>query len=72
MYLMTLYLALHNVWSPIMAALFAGNAVVVKCSEQVVWSSTWFVDVIKECLRVCGQDPELVQVRNEPSVLQEY
>ncbi|KAJ3534463.1 hypothetical protein NM688_g7133 [Phlebia brevispora] len=53
---------LHNAWSPIMAALFAGNAVVVKCSEQVIWSTMFFVDVIKECLRACGQDPELVQL----------
>lgn len=54
--------ALHNAWSPILAALFSGNAIVVKCSEHVAWSSKWFVDVIKECLRACNFDPELVQV----------
>lgn len=54
--------ALHNVWSPVLAALFSGNAIVVKCSEHVAWSSKWFVDVIKECLRACNFDPELVQV----------
>ena len=59
--------ALHNAWSPIMAALFAGNAIVLKCSESVFWSTTWFVDVIKESLRACGQDPELVQVRADAS-----
>ncbi|KAF8506648.1 Aldedh-domain-containing protein [Russula emetica] len=53
---------LHNSWSPILAALFAGNAIVIKCSEYVAWSSTWFVDAIKECLRVCNFDPELVQL----------
>ncbi|TFK56634.1 Aldedh-domain-containing protein [Heliocybe sulcata] len=53
---------LHNAWSPILAGLFAGNAVVVKCSEQVIWSTQWFVGAIKECLRVCGYDPELVQL----------
>ncbi|KAI0275120.1 meiotic sister-chromatid recombination aldehyde dehydrogenase [Gloeopeniophorella convolvens] len=53
---------LHNAWSPILAALFAGNAIVLKCSEQVFWSTRWFVDVIKECLRACNFDPELVQV----------
>ncbi|KAH9178669.1 Aldedh-domain-containing protein [Lactarius sanguifluus] len=53
---------LHNAWSPVLAALFSGNAVVVKCSEHVAWSSKWFVDVIKECLRACNFDPELVQL----------
>jgi len=53
---------LHNLFSPILAAIFAGNGVVVKCSESVVWSSQWFIGAIKECLRTCGQDPELVQL----------
>ncbi|KZT08679.1 meiotic sister-chromatid recombination aldehyde dehydrogenase [Laetiporus sulphureus 93-53] len=53
---------LHNAWSPIIAALFAGNAVVLKCSEQVIWSSRWFVGTIQECLRACGHDPGLVQL----------
>lgn len=54
-------LALHNSWSPIIAALFAGNGIVLKCSEKVVWSTGWFVGAITECLRACGHDPELVQ-----------
>ncbi|RDB24175.1 hypothetical protein Hypma_008675 [Hypsizygus marmoreus] len=53
---------LHNAWSPILAAIFAGNGIVLKCSENVIWSTTWFVGAINECLRVCGHDPELVQV----------
>jgi len=53
---------LHNAWSPILTALFAGNAIVIKCSEHVAWSSAWFVNVIKECLRACNFDPELVQL----------
>jgi acyl-CoA reductase-like NAD-dependent aldehyde dehydrogenase len=55
-------IALHNAWSPILAAIFSGNGVVLKCSEQVVWSTTWFVNVIQKCLRICGHDPELIQV----------
>lgn len=55
--------ALHNVLSPIVAGLFAGNAVVVKCSEHVAWSSTYFVGAVKERLTECGWDPDLVQVR---------
>ncbi|KAF8232284.1 meiotic sister-chromatid recombination aldehyde dehydrogenase [Tricholoma matsutake] len=53
---------LHNAWSPILAAIFSGNGIVLKCSENVIWSTTWFVDAIQACLRACGHDPELVQV----------
>ncbi|KAI0322987.1 meiotic sister-chromatid recombination aldehyde dehydrogenase [Amylostereum chailletii] len=53
---------LHNAWSPVLAALFAGNGVVLKCSEHVIWSTTWFIDVIKQCLRACDFDPEIVQL----------
>jgi acyl-CoA reductase-like NAD-dependent aldehyde dehydrogenase len=55
-------IALHNALSPIMASIFAGNGVVLKCSEHVIWSTNWYVRAVKECLRACGHDPELVQV----------
>jgi acyl-CoA reductase-like NAD-dependent aldehyde dehydrogenase len=54
--------ALHNAWSPILAAIFAGNGIVLKCSENVIWSTTWFVGAITRCLEICGHDPDLVQV----------
>ncbi|KAJ7929198.1 Aldehyde/histidinol dehydrogenase [Mycena leptocephala] len=53
---------LHNAWSPIIASLFAGNAIVLKCSENVFWSTQWFVGAIRMCLQACGHDPELVQL----------
>ncbi|KAF8894722.1 Aldehyde/histidinol dehydrogenase [Infundibulicybe gibba] len=53
---------LHNAWSPILASIFSGNAIVLKCSENVLWSTNWFVGAITECLRVLKHDPELVQV----------
>ncbi|KIY65379.1 ALDH-like protein, partial [Cylindrobasidium torrendii FP15055 ss-10] len=53
---------LHNAWSPILAGIFSGNGVVLKCSEQVIWSSTWFVEIIQNCLKACGHSPDLVQV----------
>ncbi|KZZ93257.1 Aldehyde/histidinol dehydrogenase [Moelleriella libera RCEF 2490] len=31
----------HNMMGPVVAALFTGNAVVVKVSEQTAWSSAW-------------------------------
>lgn len=53
---------LHNAWSPIIASIFAGNGIVLKCSENVIWSTSYFVEAIQACLRVCGHDPELVQL----------
>lgn len=64
--LMLLHSALHNAWSPILASIFAGNAVVLKCSEHVIWSTSWFVGAIEECLRKCGHNPDIVQVRPQP------
>ncbi|AAS50291.1 AAL075Wp [Eremothecium gossypii ATCC 10895] len=52
----------HNTLGPIIASTFAGNGVVIKCSEQVVWSSEFFVKLARESLKVCGHDPELVQL----------
>lgn len=52
----------HNLLGPIIAALFTGNAIVVKCSEQVVWSSEFFIQVVRKCLEACGENPDLVQL----------
>jgi len=53
---------MHNLLSPILASIFAGNSIVVKCSEHVAWSSQWFVGAIRECITACGWDPEIVQL----------
>lgn len=52
----------HNVMGPVIASVFAGNAIVVKASELVAWSAQYFVEGMRECLRVSGCDPELVQL----------
>lgn len=52
----------HNLMGPIIAALFTGNAIVVKCSEQVVWSSEFFTTLVRKCLEACGESPDLVQL----------
>lgn len=52
----------HNLLGPIIASLFTGNAIVVKCSEQVVWSSQWFIKLVQSALIACGHDPNLVQL----------
>ncbi|KAI5464481.1 Aldehyde/histidinol dehydrogenase [Mariannaea sp. PMI_226] len=52
----------HNMMGPIISALFAGNGIVVKVSEQCVWSSHYFSNIIRGALVVHGFDPKLVQV----------
>ncbi|SCU86928.1 LAMI_0D04104g1_1 [Lachancea mirantina] len=52
----------HNLLGPIIAAIFSGNAIVIKCSENVVWSSRYFISLVRECLVACGHDPNLVQL----------
>lgn len=51
----------HNLMNPVSAALFSGNAVVVKASEHAVWSSVHFARVVRRALAVCGVDPDLMQ-----------
>ncbi|KAG1836232.1 Aldehyde/histidinol dehydrogenase [Suillus subluteus] len=53
--------SLHNAWSPIIASIFAGNAVALKASEHVIWSMEWFVGAIHKCLEVLGYDADIVQ-----------
>ncbi|VVT50506.1 uncharacterized protein SAPINGB_P002786 [Magnusiomyces paraingens] len=53
---------LHNLMGPIVASIFSGNGIVVKCSESVVWSSKYFIKIAKQALKVNGFDPDLVNV----------
>jgi acyl-CoA reductase-like NAD-dependent aldehyde dehydrogenase len=45
---------------PIISALFTGNAIVVKNSEQTAWSSAYFVDIVRSALSACGHSTDLV------------
>lgn len=51
----------HNMMGPIISALFTGNAIVVKVSEQTAWSSSFFANVAKGALIAHGHDPQLIQ-----------
>lgn len=51
----------HNFISPVISALFSGNAIVVKPSEQTCWSAEYFLKVIRGALLACGHSKELVQ-----------
>lgn len=50
----------HNLIGPIISALFCGNAIVVKNSEQTAWSSTYFASMVRCALAACGHDSDLV------------
>ncbi|KAG9250098.1 Aldehyde/histidinol dehydrogenase [Emericellopsis atlantica] len=51
----------HNLIGPVISALFAGNAIVVKVSENTAWSSAYFANVVRGALAAHGHDPALVQ-----------
>ncbi|CAG8454984.1 9445_t:CDS:2 [Cetraspora pellucida] len=51
----------HNIIGPIISALFAGNGIIVKASEQVAWSLQYYSEIVKVCLISCGHDPDIVQ-----------
>lgn len=52
----------HNLMGPIISALFAGNAIVVKVSEQTCWSANYYADIARGALAIHGFDPSLIQV----------
>ncbi|OAQ68496.1 oxidoreductase (Msc7) [Pochonia chlamydosporia 170] len=51
----------HNMIGPIISALFTGNAIVVKVSEQTAWSSGHFASIARGALIAHGHDPNLIQ-----------
>ena len=51
----------HNVFNPMSAALFSGNAIVIKVSEYASWSAGYYGRVIDACLEAAGAPPGLVQ-----------
>lgn len=51
----------HNMMGPIISALFTGNAIVVKVSEQTAWSSGHFASIARGALIAHGHDPNLIQ-----------
>lgn len=52
----------HNLMVPLLSALFTGNAIIIKCSEQVVWSSTWYVQLVRTVLTLLNLPEDLVQL----------
>src|SRR5579862_6419220 len=46
---------------PVISAIFAGNGIVLKGSENTAWSSTYFMNIVRSALQACGHSPALVQ-----------
>ena len=52
----------HNILNPVSAAVFSGNAIIVKVSEHSLWSSRFYGRLISACLSAAGAPADLVQL----------
>ncbi|CAJ1378394.1 unnamed protein product, partial [Effrenium voratum] len=52
----------HNVFNPVIAAVFSGNAIVIKVSEFSAWSSSYLQRALAQCLEAAGAPQDLVQL----------
>lgn len=50
----------HNIWGPMISALFSGNAFVGKVSEFSSYYASYYESIVKEALRSLGYSPDLV------------
>ena len=53
---------LHNVFNPLLAAVFAGNGIVIKTSEYASWSTQFFGRMIQACLAAAGAPEDLALI----------
>jgi len=51
----------QNMVNPIIPALMAGNAIVIKPSEWVAWSSARFISAFQGVIEEAGHNPDLIQ-----------
>ncbi|KAK2747134.1 Meiotic Sister-Chromatid recombination aldehyde dehydrogenase [Myotisia sp. PD_48] len=51
----------HNLISPVISAIFAGNSIIVKPSEHTAWSSLFLCDMIRRAIVACGHPADIVQ-----------
>ncbi|CAM8977920.1 unnamed protein product [Rhodiola kirilowii] len=52
----------HNIFNPMLAAVFSGNAVVIKVSEHASWSGCFYSRIIQAALAAVGAPENLVNV----------
>jgi acyl-CoA reductase-like NAD-dependent aldehyde dehydrogenase len=51
----------QNIVNPLIPALMSGNAIVLKPSEWVAWSSAKFIDALRNVVEEAGHNPDLIQ-----------
>jgi acyl-CoA reductase-like NAD-dependent aldehyde dehydrogenase len=54
----------HNAIGPVISALMAGNGCVVKCSEQVAWTTSFLQSIFDSVLQGYGISTDLIQFVN--------
>lgn len=52
----------HNVFNPMLAAIFSGNAAVIKVSEHASWSGCFYFRIIQTALLAVGAPDNLVHI----------
>ncbi|CAN0855420.1 Aldehyde dehydrogenase 22A1 [Linum grandiflorum] len=52
----------HNVFNPMLAAVFSGNGIVIKVSEHASWSGCFYFRIIQAALAAVGAPENLVDV----------
>ncbi|KAK4257914.1 hypothetical protein QN277_007441 [Acacia crassicarpa] len=52
----------HNIFNPMLAALFSGNGIVIKISEHASWSGCFYYRIIQSALAAIGAPEDLVEV----------
>ncbi|XP_072985457.1 aldehyde dehydrogenase 22A1-like [Typha latifolia] len=52
----------HNIFNPMLAAVFSGNAAVIKVSEHASWSGCFYYRIIQAALAAVGAPDNLVHI----------
>ncbi|KAL2341674.1 hypothetical protein Fmac_009614 [Flemingia macrophylla] len=52
----------HNIFNPMLAAVFSGNGIVIKISEHASWSGCFYFRIIQSALAAIGAPEDLVEV----------
>ncbi|XP_019181178.1 PREDICTED: aldehyde dehydrogenase 22A1 [Ipomoea nil] len=52
----------HNIFNPMLAAVFSGNSIVIKVSEHASWSGCFYLRIIQTALAAVGAPENLVEI----------
>ncbi|KAF6164839.1 hypothetical protein GIB67_017042 [Kingdonia uniflora] len=52
----------HNIFNPMLAAVFSGNSIVIKVSEHASWSGSFYYRIIEAALAAIGAPDNLVHI----------